>query len=51
MKATLSLLALAATAMGNKVLPKWDKEVTTTMTTYETVTTCPVTETTTEKGT
>jgi hypothetical protein len=52
MKAALSLLALAATALAN-VVPKWDtdKTETTTMTTYTTVTTCPVTTTTTEKGT
>lgn len=53
MKASLSLLALAASALANKVVPKWNtnKTDTTTLTTYTTVTTCPVTTTTTEKGT
>jgi len=53
MKAALSLLVLAGSAVANRVVPKWDTNTTgtTTMTTYTTVTTCPVTQTTTEKGT
>lgn len=39
MKASLSLLALAASALADNVVPKWntDKTETTTMTTYTTV--------------
>lgn len=55
MKAALSLLALVASTLANvvpkwaNVVPKWDTDK--TMTTYTTVTTCPVTTTKTEKGT
>lgn len=54
MKATLSLLAFAASALAENVV-RWggggDQTDTVTLTTYTTVTTCPVTQTTTEKGT
>jgi hypothetical protein len=49
----VSLLGLAVTALASNVVPRWgsDEAVTKTMTTYTTVTTCPVTQTTTQKGT
>jgi hypothetical protein len=50
MKTTLSLLAIAASALANNVA-RWASEQKTTLTTYTTVTTCPITSTTTEKGT
>lgn len=51
MKAAFTLLAFAASALARNVA-KWDDQTTTeTLTTYTTVTTCPVTTTTTDKGT
>lgn len=53
MKASLSLLAFAASALARNVVKRNDNPpvVTETLTTYTTVTTCPVTATTTDKGT
>lgn len=54
MKASLSLLPLAATALANNVVPAWNKRgetETTTMTTITTTTVCPLTETSTAQGT
>lgn len=48
MKAALSLLALAASALADKVA-RWKDE--TTVVTYVTTTVCPVTETSTGAGT
>jgi hypothetical protein len=54
MKATLSLLAFAGSALAGNLV-RWggggDQTETVTMTTFTTVTTCPVTQTSTEKGT
>jgi hypothetical protein len=49
MKAVFSLLALAAVAVAQDLVPKWNTgETTTTLTTFTTFTTCPVTSTTVE---
>jgi hypothetical protein len=51
MKAVFSLLALAAAAVAQELVPKWlstEETTTTTLTTFTTVTTCPVTSTTVE---